>query len=255
MANTAENGRAQTLTRLLRRINRGEDPNLLRKEAHLLLRNIRPKDITAAEQSLIDDGYSVQAVQLLSATFMLMGIPEEQSTSLRTWLPANHVLRLAMVEHEVIRCFLADLDEASGVIGQFYHLTDVSSEFRRLAHVVEHLAAMKRHIEREDDVLFPYLARYGRISLCRAMQGDHISIKTEIDNLISLTVLFNEVKLDQFKAGLIATSRRLSAMVQEHLSQEDEILFPIALRIIDDSEIWEKMKALCDEIGYCGIHL
>lgn len=255
MANTAESRRAQTLSRLLRRINRGDDPNLIRKEANQLLRNISPKDISAAEQNLIDDGYSVQVVQLLSATFMLMGIPEEQSANLRTWLPVNHLLRTVMVEHDVFQCFLADLNETVEAIGCLYHLTDVSSEFRKLAHIIEHLTAMKKHIEREDDVIFPYLRKHGRISLCRAMQGDHINIRTEIDNLGSLVVLFSEVKLEQFKAGLIAASRRLWAITQEHISQEDEILYPIALRIIGDAKIWEKMKAICDEIGYCGIHL
>lgn len=253
MANTAESRKA--LSRLLRRINQGDDSNLLHEEAHQLLRNINPKDITAAEQNLIDDGYSVQVVQLLSATFMLMGIPQEHIANPRTWLPANHLLRVVMVEHDVIQCFLADLNDAVEAIECLHHLTDVSSEFRKLAHIIEHLTAMKKHIEREDDVIFPYLGKYGRISLCRAMEGDHINIRTEIDNLASLIVLFNEVKLEQFKAGLITATRRLRAIMQEHLSQEDEILYPIALRIINDAGVWEKMKALCDEIGYCGIHL
>jgi DUF438 domain-containing protein len=87
------------------------------------------------------------------------------------------------------------------------------------------------------------------------MEGDHINIRTEIDNLASLIVLFNEVRLEQFKAGLIVGTRRLWAIMQEHLCQEDEILYPIALRIINDAGVWERMKAVCDEIGYCGIHL
>ena len=251
----AENSEAQTLTRLLRRINRGDNPGLLRKEALQLLRNVNPKDISTAEQNLIDDGYSVQVVQFLSATFMLMGISEEQSTNPKTWLPANHLLRIVVVEHDVIRCFLADLKDTVEAIEHMYHLTDTSSEFRKLAHIIEHLTAMKKHIEREDDVIFPYLGRRGRISLCRAMEGDHINIRTEIDNLASLIVLFNEVRLEQFKAGLIAGTRRLWTIMQEHLCQEDEILYPIALRIINDARVWERMKAVCDEIGYCGIHL
>ncbi|MHC4483120.1 MAG: DUF438 domain-containing protein [Planctomycetota bacterium] len=255
MANIAGSRKAQTLTRLLRRINRGDDPKLLRREAHQLLPSVEPKDIATAEQILIDNGYSVQLVQLLSATFMLMAIPEEQSANPKTWLPANHILQTVMVEHDVLRCFLADLDDVVGTIGYLYHLTDVSSEFRKLAHIIEHLNAMKRHIEREDDVIFPYLRKHGRISLCQAVQGDHINITTEIDNLAGLIVLFNEVSFEQFKAGLIATTRRLRTMMQEHLAQEDEILYPIALGIINDAEIWEKMKAFCDEVGYCGIHL
>ncbi|HUT28457.1 MAG TPA: DUF438 domain-containing protein [Sedimentisphaerales bacterium] len=254
MAILPESSRARTLTRLLRRINSGDNPDALREEAHRLLPMVDPRDIAAAEQNLVDGGYTLQQVQLLSAMFMLMGIAEEQCIDVRMLLPANHLVRVVMAEHEVMRCFLADLKDVVEEIGLQDHLSDVSLEFRRLWHVVGHLTMMEEHIEREDDVIFPWLKRYGRISLCCAMQSDHIKIRTEIDNLGSLLVLFNEVKFEQFKAGLASASGRLLALVPEHLSQEDDILYPIALGIVDDPTVWVKMKAVCDQIGYCGVH-
>jgi DUF438 domain-containing protein len=255
MANTTRSGKAYALARLLKRINRGGDPKLLRREAHRLLADIGPNDIAVAEQNLIDDGYPVQLVQLLSATFMLMGIPAEQFTDVKRWLPANHLLRTVMVEHDVIRLFLSDLTDVVGALRHLCNLTDVSTEFRRLAHTTEHLDAMRKHFDREDDVIFPLLKQHGRISLCRALEGDHINIRVEIENLARLIVLFNEINPEQFKAGVMRTIRRLQTIVWEHLAQEDEILYPIALGIINDSEFWEQMKAICDEIGYCGIHV
>lgn len=250
-----ESSKAQTLTHFLKRINQCDNSELLRKEASQLLTSVCPNDIATAEQNLINDGYSAQAVQLLSATFMLMGIPAEQSRDIKAQLPANHLLLLVMAEHDLIRYFLADLNDVVQCIGSLNHLTDVSLEFCKLAHIIEHLNAMKEHIEREENVIFPYLRRYGRISLCQAMQGDHIKIITEIDNLVSLIMSFNEVTLEQFKTGLVTTTKRLYTIMQEHLSQEDIILYPIALGIINNAKIWQEIKALCDEMGYCGVHL
>jgi DUF438 domain-containing protein len=255
MANEAESRQAHILTRLLKRIDRGDDPELLRAEAHRLLPRVGPDDIATAEQKLIDGGYSVQLVQLLSATFMLMAISQEHGGNPKTWLPANHPLQMVMVEHDVFRCLLADLSDVVRAIRHTFRLTDASSEFRKLAHVAEHMNAMKKHIDREDDVIFPYLKNHGGISLCRALEGDHIRIRTEIDNLIGLVVLFNEVNLEQFKAGLRTTARRLHMTMQEHLSQEDEILYPVALGVVSDAEFWKRIKAVCDELGYCGLHL
>ena len=249
-----KSNKAQTLTRLLRRINQGDNPELLRKEAYQLLTNVGPEDIATAEQNLINDGYSAHTVQLLSATFMLIGITENQSDNPKSCLPANHLVRMVMAEHDLIRYFLADLNSLAEDIGDLNHLTNVGLEFRRLAHIVEHLVAMKEHIEREDDIIFPCLTKYGRISLCRAAHGDHIKITNEIDDLASLIVLFDTIGLEQFKTKLITTTCRLWEITQEHLYQEDFILYPIALGIINDAQIWEEMKAVCDEIGYCGIH-
>jgi DUF438 domain-containing protein len=255
MASAAQNKKTNNLTRLLLRINSGEDTNLLRREAFHLLPEIGPDDMVAAQQHLIDNGHSTQLVQLLSAMFMVMAVPKGQNDRLRTSLPANHLLRVIMLEHDIFRYLVADLSEAAEAVARQYELADVSSEFRRLSHIVEHLTAMKRHIEREDDVIFPWLANYGRLGLCCAVQTDHPAIITEIDSIAASIVLFDNVRLDQFKRGLLTSTRRLAALATEHLTQEDEILYPIAQRIIDDSEVWERIKAFCDEIGYCGIHL
>lgn len=255
MANVYKSNKAQTLTYLLRRINQGDNPELLRKEAHQLLTNVGPDDIATAEQNLINDGYSTHTVQLLSATFMLMGITEKQDDNPKSWLPANHLVRMVIVEHDLIQYFTADLNNLAEKIEDMNRLTSVGLELRRLAHIVEHLIAMKEHFEREDDIIFPYLTKYGRISLCRAARGDHIKIVTEIDNLTSLLILFDKINLEQFKAELITTTHRLCEIMREHLWQEDVILYPIALGIINNARIWEEMKAVCDEIGYCGVHL
>ena len=254
MAIAYENSKARTLARFLKRINAGDDPEMLRKEANQLLTSVGPRDIATAEQNLIDDGYSIQLVQLLSATFMLMGMPQEQSSSLRTWLPDDHILRITMVEHDLIRYFLADLNNVVKEIEHLDSLSDVSAEFRKLSHLIEHLNAAKEHLERENGVIFPYMNTYGRISLCRAMQNDHNNIATEISKLVALTVSFGRISLEQFKAALIVGARKLQEMMLEHFSQEDTILFPIALVIIHDAEVWEKMKTVCEQIGYCGVH-
>ncbi len=255
MANIYESRQTRTVTQLLKRIYRGEDPKLLREEAERFITDVHPEDIAAAKQNLINDGYSAQVVQHLSATFMLMGIPEGRNGNWGTLLPANHLLRLVIVEHDLIRCFLADLNDVVGAIQQMDHLTDVSSEFRKLAHITGHLSVMKEHIEREEDVIFPYLERHSWMGCCLTIQDDHIGIRAEIDNLVALTVSFDKIGVEQVKARLTTFTLNLSQIVMVHLFQEDEILYPIALGIVGDARVWERMKAVCDEIGYCGVHI
>jgi len=255
MAKIHQPDKSQTLAIFLKRINRGEDPTLLRKEAYELLTDIRPDDITLAEQNLIDDGYSIQIVQLLSATFMLMGITENSSDNPKTWLPASHILRKVMVEHDLIRCFLADLNLVVSDIQHLDHITDVNSEFRKLTHITEHLHAMREHFDREDDVIFPYLKKYGRISLCQVAEGDHINIETEINNLDELIGALKQISLIEFSTTLTSIAGHLSTITMEHLAQEDILLYPIALGMIDDNKIWKQIKILCEDIGYCGVHL
>lgn len=255
MKEAPKNKNTEALTRLLKRINQGKDPRLLRKEASHLITNLTPRDIATAEQSLLDSGFSARLVQQLSAAFVLMGILEGQGANIKNQLPQNHILRKVLVEHDMIRCFLADLKDVTQSIENGHRLTDTSSEFRKLSHIVEHLSAMEEHIEREDDVIFPYLKKHGWTSLCRAAQSDHVYIKIAIDDLIKLVSTFSKSKVKQFKVRLSSITGYICPAMQEHLFQEDNILYPIALEVIKNNQVWEKMKNLCDEIGYCGVHV
>ena len=251
MAKAQRNGKMWALKGLLKRINRGDAPKLLRKEASQLVKNIDPEDIAEAEQSLINDGYSVRIVHQLSATFVLMGLHKEKDDNSTSSQLDNHILQKVKVEHDLLRYFLADLNNLAAEILNIECLTDVSSEFRKLVHIVVHLAVIKEHIEREEDVIFPYLTKQGWNSLCRSAQTDHSKIRIDIDNLVDLITSFNKIELKDFKASLVTIVQRLSPMMLEHLSYEDDLLCPIALVIIDDPRVWERIKALCDEIGYC----
>ena len=124
----------------------------------------------------------------------------------------------------------------------------------RLSHIVEHLNAIEEHIEREEDVIFPYLQRHGWTSLCRAAHSDHSYIKIAIDDLCRLVGTFEPSKSKEFRIRLNSITKYLCPTLTEHLFQEDNILFPIALEVIKDNRLWKRIKNICDDIGYCGVH-
>ncbi|MCK4960672.1 MAG: DUF438 domain-containing protein [Planctomycetes bacterium] len=247
--------KAQALSDLLKRINKGKDVANLRKEAGLLLSDITPDDISAAEKSLLSNGYSARLVQQLSAAFVVMALREGQRAPLSDRLDDNHILRRILAEHDLARCFLADLKEAVEAIKHKKEVSNSCAEFMRLAHIVEHLDAMEEHVDREDDVIFPYLKRHGWTSLCRAAHSDHVYIRIALNDLALLIASFDETGVEEFKVRLASITRYLCPTMQEHLFQEDNVLFPIAMEVIDDESVWSRMKTLCDEIGYCGVHL
>jgi DUF438 domain-containing protein len=255
MSSRYNNKPAKELTSLLKRIYLGEDPQILRREVTHFINRIDPSDIVAAEQNLIDDGYSTQVARELSATFMLLGIPQDQSDNPRLWLPTNHLLRMVFAEHDLFRCFLAELAETTESIEHIDNLKTSCLEFRKLTHTAEHLNAMIEHIDREDYVIFPTLQQIGPMGSCLAVQSDHVRIRSEIENLFKLVISFDRLTEDEFRHELREITKALSRTALEHLFQEDEIVYPIALAIVKDQRVWQRIKCVCDEIGYCGVHL
>ena len=253
MEKASKTKKAQELTKLFKRINDGIEPEVTRKEALELLPSIAPRDIALAEQNLINAGYSARIVQQLSAAFVLMGILEGQIADFKPNLPPGHILLKVLAEHDLVRCFLDDLKDVTEAIETMDQLADTSTEFRKLTHIIEHLDSMEEHIEREEDVIFPLLKKQGWSSLCQAANSDHVYVRVATRDLINLIGTFNRSSFDEFKVRLLSITDKLYPLMKEHLFQEDNILYPIAVDVLDP-EVWDRIKALCDEIGYCGVH-
>ena len=254
MKELPQDNKAEALSRLLRRINQGIDPKLLREEANQLISRVTPDDIVSAEERLVKDGYSATLAAQLAAAFVLMGVLEGHTLNIKKELPPNHVLRMVLAEHEMLRCFLADLQDVTELLCKAGAITNTCGEFMRLSHIVEHLNAMIEHIERDEDVIFPCLQQHGWTSLCRAAQSDHSYIKVAIDDLTRIVGGFQPAKTAEFRIRLNSITKYLCPTMAEHLFQEDNILFPIALEVIKEPDVWKRIKGVCDDIGYCGVH-
>ncbi|MHC4236865.1 MAG: hemerythrin domain-containing protein [Planctomycetota bacterium] len=250
MAKTYHSSNRWALTGLFKRINLGDDPKLLQNEACHLADKVNSDDIAAAQKALIDEGYPCQVVQKISSVFVLMGLYKERVDPKEATLPDNHILQKILAEHTLARCYLGDLIQITDQINCLDTLTDVSSEFRRLLRVIDHFYQFKRHIEREEDIVFPYLRKYGWKGLCKADEDEHKKIVTDIDNLVALAPSLNTIKLDNFNRYLQKIVKHFVPMLLGHLSYEEELLWPIALVVVDDANIWETIKALSDEFEY-----
>lgn len=246
---------AEELTGLLLKLSEGKTDAHARKQATRLITRIGPSDVAHAERRLIEEGLSLKKIQQLSAEFVLMGVLDGNSSDLRYRLADGHILRKVMAEHEIMRCFLAELEEINEHIQQMERLNPAGAEMMRLAHVAEHLNAMEEHVDRENDVLFPALKEHGWESLFGRIQSDHVYQKMAVNDLIKLTIAAERMELPAFKTRLGNTVKNLCPMMREHLFYEDKVLFPLAVAMVEDDTVWKRLKTVCSEIGYCGVHL
>ena len=246
---------AEELTSFLIELSDSKNRDTLRKKANRLIDSVSPLDFELAESNLMQNGVPPQKIQQLSTLFIMMGLAEREKSDLRQRLPDYHILRKVMAEHEILRCFLADLEEVAERIGHASHLTATNGELMQLSHIAEHLNSLEEHIGREDDVLFPALKERGWKSLFCRIESEHAYIQRAVDDLIKLIMVFDKMPFDNFKIKLMSTVRYLCPLLREHLFHEDRVLFPLAVSTMGDEKLWERLRHVCNEIGYCGIHL
>lgn len=255
MAKTPDKAKASVVAEFLRRIDSGDDMRVLAKDISRIAGDIGPAELAAAELTLLDDGYAPTVVNQLSTAFVLMLGYERQVSGPNEQSQDVHILQKVTAEHAVFRCLAAELNEAAADLGTMECVSDMASEYRRLVHVLDHLHAMREHFEREDDVILLYLRRLGWANLCVAAGNDHSQLRAHIDSLTSLVAAIHAFSRENFQATLAAGVKRFCSCLAQHLLFEESLVWPIALLVIDDPAVWKTMKALCEEIGYCGIHV
>jgi DUF438 domain-containing protein len=242
--------KARKLADILGRVRDGEDPAKIRHEARQLLSTLRLSDIGKAQKYLVGSGISLD--QLRTLVYAFASILGDQFALLRANLSANHPIRRILAEHEMFECFLADLAEANLELQEAETLTELSGEFRKLEHIAGHLQAIDIHNQREDDLVFPALENYPCRSICIVLSKAHWRIKNTVSNLTMTVNNFKHFDSEQFKIQVNALTCAIVPIIREHIFQEDNILYPVALDVIEDEKVWQRVKQLGDEMGYCG---
>lgn len=239
----------QHLTQILKRLNSGEDPTRVKEEAKEFLATINAKDLSIAEQNLIDEGLSADDLQRLCSIHL--ELLKDQVEKMKSQLPPGHVVSTLVSEHESILCFLDTLETVSKAIRKMDRYNAEREEFRKLTHIAEHLVAAELHHQREEDILFPELERRGVHGPPMIMRQEHTRLREYKQRLKQLAENAAQSDFSEFKQRLDKIVEFIAPTLREHIFKENNILYPTALQVIEDESIWEKLKAECDRIGYC----
>ncbi|MEC1591439.1 DUF438 domain-containing protein [Bacillus sonorensis] len=123
---------------------------------------------------------------------------------------------------------------------------DTEEHIFKLISDLNLLADVDKHYSRKENLLFPYLEKYGITGPSQVMWA--------IDDFIRKSIKETKALLENYtpdqKAEVI---RELGFIIKEGtemIDKEEKILLPMALRTLTEDE-WLKIAAESDEIGYC----
>ena len=64
--------------------------------------------------------------------------------------------------------------------------------------------------------------------------------------------LVDTIPFDEFKLQLQQLTDYVVPAMRRHIFIENNLILPLAIELIDDTGVWDHIKRVCDEIGYCG---
>ena len=236
------------LAALVEQIDRGEDVEQAREKATQILKQIAPADLVRIEDELVQNGLSLDKVRHLCCSHMRASAGERDG--FRARLPEGHVVATMMDEHSHI---LERLERLEQVVEAVPGDAPDPQTLEEIHGIATFLVGTEPHHQREEKILFPLLMDRGMTGPPTVMTAEHVELR----------MLKHEVQ-DGARALLDGQTRSWSEvrdpalslvqMLREHIFKEDHILYPMAVQVIQDPEVWVEARRRCDEVGYCCHH-
>lgn len=238
----------QEIKNLIKQLKTDENVSELKEKAKNILKNISPTDLGLIEQEIIKEGTTSKEMRKLCNIHLEVMKDNLEKSEMN--LKSGHLIHTLMEEHKMILDFVDKLKKIFSKIEIAKNFDDVREELKILEHISEHLVAADKHHQREEEVLFPMLNKFGVIEPPAIMKEEHEELKPRKKELYKLTKEYNGMKYKEFLKKIKELVEYIAKELPDHIYKEDNILYPMAIQVIPKNK-WPEMKRNCDKIGYC----
>lgn len=235
--------RQKILKELIMELHNGKSPEEAKERFQKLIEGVSTSEISEMEQNLIMEGMPIEDVQKLcdvhSAVFK--GSIEDIHKPESYENIKGHPLNIFKIENDAIKNLIENnvkkhIDEFSQNISQ-ENINNLRNDFKLLLDI-------DKHYKRKENLLFPYLEKYGITAPPKVMWGVDDEIRQgikEVNNKL--------LKVENFKNKLVEDMNKVIDKITEMIFKEENILFPMAVDNLSEDE-WISIYDESNEIGY-----
>jgi DUF438 domain-containing protein len=256
--------RKELLKHMILQLHEGIAPQEIRKRLAELMQKIPYDEVVEVEQELINEGLPETEVlrlcdihtEALEGSIDLSGAkPVPQGHPVDTFQMENRALESVMKKLDDL---FDKADELNSTIGTEAYRNNLQSLFNSLMDV-------DKHYRRKENLLFPFLEKYGITGPPTVMWGKHNETRGLLKSVTELLLSPDSGNPELLKNAIMMQLRPAVKAIADMIMKEEEILFPMTMDKLTD-ENWYEIYRQTNEIGYClydpkvewkpeGIHL
>lgn len=231
--------RKEILKNVLRQLHQGRSVDEVKAEFGALAREAGSAEIAEIEQMLMEEGVEAEEIQRLCDVHVAVfreGL--DQQTSPDT-VPGHPVFTFRS-ENQLAARYLNGLRESL----EAYFAHPASASMNAAKERLSILKNFDRHYLRKENLLFPFLEKYGFQGPSKVMWGIHDEVRTQLKKLQGL-LNADSPSVDEIQVVLA----QLDTTMREMFYKEEKILFPAALERLTEAD-WASIRKQESELGY-----
>lgn len=251
-----KNNRTQEVLKgIILQLHEGKDVKSVKERFATLIEGISANEISAMEAALIKEGMAVEEIQRLCDVHaeLFKGSIEEIHRVLKEEEKEGHPIKVLKEENIAIEKLInssilikiAKLMECSNEKNIYQSKLEIDNIKLQLLEDINLLLDIDKHYSRKENILFPYMEKYGIDAPPKVMWGVDDEIRREIKD-IKVTLQREDLSISQLSESINSTSKKIIEMI----FKEENIMLPMLLDTLTEDE-WIKIAEDSDEIGYC----
>lgn len=239
--------RKEKLKSLILKLHNGETQESVRNELLLSLSRIPYGEVVEVEQELIAEGLPEEEILDLCDAHSSVLEGRVDLSALKP-VPDGHPVDVFRKENEEIRNVT---NAIFALISDILHSSSesVREQVIKLRGLYNNLYDVDKHYQRKEYLLFPYLEKLEITGPPKVMWGKHDEIRELIKGSIEVLHV-DSLTREELEAAAEMVLKPAARGAQEMITKEEEILFPMALDTLNESD-WYEISRQSIEIGFC----
>ena len=239
--------RKEKLKSLILKLHNGETQESVRNELLLSLSQIPYGEVVEVEQELIAEGLPEEEILDLCDAHSSVLEGRVDLSALKP-VPDGHPVDVFRKENEEIRNVT---NAIFALISDILHSSSesVREQVIKLRGLYNNLYDVDKHYQRKEYLLFPYLEKLEITGPPKVMWGKHDEIRELIKGSIEVLHV-DSLTREELEAAAEMVLKPAARGAQEMITKEEEILFPMALDTLNESD-WYEISRQSIEIGFC----
>ena len=241
--------RKNLLKHMILQLHEGVAPEEVKQRLMELMQKIPYGDVVEVEQELISEG--LPETEVLRLCDLHSAVLENSiDLSGAKVVPPGHPVDTFQRENRELEKIVEKLNDLFSRSAAMLKSVGAESYINSLRGLFNSLMDVDKHYRRKENLLFPFLEKYGITGPPTVMWGKHNEtrdmLKAAIDALHAPGEVTEEIMNIRIELKLAPAAKAVNDMIMK----EEEILFPMTMDKLTDQD-WYEIYRQTNEIGYC----
>ena len=236
--------RRKVLKELIMELHHGKPLDEVKAKFKETFEGISTTEISEMEQALINEGMPAEAIQKLCdvhAAVFKGSIEEIHQPQKLGEIPGHPVHTFKLENREIEKLINERIQPHLEAFQRNAHHETIAP----LSEDINLLGQIDKHYSRKENLIFPFMERYGITAPPKVMWGVDDEIRAAMKESKNLLTNNNGSK-GQLEEVIKETLQKITEMI----FKEENILLPMAIETVSEDD-WASIAEESDEIGYC----